>query len=338
MANLRGAAKEIAAGNLDLSSRTESQASSLQETAAAMEQINSTVRNSADSATQGAALAKDAADVARRSHEAVQAVAQTMGGIAESSTRIGEIIHVVEGVAFQTNILALNAAVEAARAGDAGRGFAVVAAEVRALAQRTAGAVREIKQLITESATRVALGNSRSSDAQARMDEVMVAVAKVNTVLEGLSHASNEQQTGVSQISEAVVHLDSITQQNAAMVEQLAAAARSLEGQVEAVDDSMRLFRLVKGERTASEIDAVDLRRSAKNLPAPIAAKAPAKAPPVSPVAKAPVSRDGTLKRPALAARTPASGKSPAVQTRRAATKAGPEKIAVAAEAQWEEF
>ena len=262
--SVRVAAQEIAAGNLDLSSRTESQASSLQETAASMEQINATVKQSAESAVQGASLAHDTAAVTRRSNEAVQAVVETMDGIAQSSNRIKDIIQVVEGVAFQTNILALNAAVEAARAGEAGRGFAVVASEVRALAKRTADAVREIKQLIAESSERVALGSSRSGDAQKRMDEAQQAVSKVNAVLDVISTAAIQQQAGVSQVNEAVTQLDSITQQNAAMVEELAATAQSLQGQVEAVNNSMRLFRLAPGELTVAEVDAVTLRREAK--------------------------------------------------------------------------
>ena len=262
--NVRHAAVEIASGNNDLSSRTESQASSLQQTAASMEEIHGTVQQSASAATRGASLARDTATIAQRSHAAVQAVARTMGEIADSSQRVGEIIHVIEGVAFQTNILALNAAVEAARAGDAGRGFAVVAAEVRALAQRTSEAAREIKQLIVESAERVAQGNLRSGEASERMGEALQAVDKVNAVLDQISAASGEQQVGIGQVNEAVSQMDSITQQNAAMVEELAAAAQSLHHQVEAVSNSMRLFRLVPGEATVAEVDAVALRKAAK--------------------------------------------------------------------------
>lgn len=266
--NVHGASQEIAAGNHELSARTESQAASLQQAAASMEQINSTVKQSSASATQGAALAHEMAGVARRSHEAVQGVAQTMQHITESSRKIGEIIHVIEGVAFQTNILALNAAVEAARAGEAGRGFAVVASEVRALAQRTAGAAREIRGLITESTERVATGNQRSNEAHERMSEALRAVGNVSTALDEISTASGEQQQGISQINEAVAHLDSITQQNAAMVEELAAAAQSLQGQVEAVRNSMRMFRLAPGEPTIAEVDAVGLRKQARHTAA----------------------------------------------------------------------
>lgn len=185
-----------------------------------MEQINGTVQNSAMSASQGAQLAHETSVITRRSNEAVQAVAQTMEGIADSSRRIGDIIRLIEGVAFQTNILALNAAVEAARAGEAGRGFAVVASEVRSLAQRAAEAAKEIKQLIVESGERVQTGKSTTEEARSRMNEVLSSVTKVGMVLDEISSTASEQKIGVSQVNEAVAHMDSITQQNAAMVEE----------------------------------------------------------------------------------------------------------------------
>jgi len=264
---LGSAASEISSGNDNLSERTESQASSLQLTAASMEQINGTVQLSAESAQRGARLAEETTQIASRSNEAVQAVARTMTEIADSSRRVQDIIQLVEGVAFQTNILALNAAVEAARAGDAGRGFAVVASEVRALAGRSSAAAKEIKQLISESGERVTQGAARTSDATTRMLEASQAVEKVKTVLGEISNAAAEQQSGIASINGAVTHMDSITQQNSALVEELAAAAKSLTSQVDSVRNSMRLFRLVSGEATVAQMDAVAMRREARLLP-----------------------------------------------------------------------
>jgi aerotaxis receptor len=264
--NLSNAMREIADGNQDLSARTESQASSLQQTAASMEQINGSVVHSSDGATRGAGLARATAEVTERSNDAVLAVANTMQGIADSSKRISEIIHLIEGVAFQTNILALNAAVEAARAGEQGRGFAVVAAEVRSLAHRTADAAKEIKQLITDSAARVSAGSTQTAAARDRMAEAMAAVTKTRAVLDEISASATQQKTGISQINEAVAQMDSLTQQNAAMVEELAAAAKSVQSQVEGASSSMRLFRLTNGEKTLSQVDAVALRRVHKLL------------------------------------------------------------------------
>jgi aerotaxis receptor len=262
--NVRGAVAEIAAGNQDLSSRTEAQAASLEQTAASMEQINGTVRQSAASATQGARLAAQTTEVAQRSHEGVLGVVQAMDGINESAARVGDIIHVIESVAFQTNILALNAAVEAARAGEAGRGFAVVAAEVRTLAHRTTESARQIKQLIAESTERAAAGARLTQEAQERMREALQSVDSVNAVLGEISTAATEQQSGVAQVNEAVTHMDGVTQQNAAMVEQMSAATQSLNAQIQQIVGVMRLLRLRPGEATAADVDAAALRREAK--------------------------------------------------------------------------
>ena len=263
--NLRGAVAEIASGNQHLSSRTEAQAGSLERTAGSMAQITASIEHSASASQQGADMAQQAAEVARHSHEAVQNVVQAMGAISDSSRRIGDIIHVVEGVAFQTNILALNAAVEAARAGEAGRGFAVVASEVRSLAQRSASAAQEIRQLIQESAERVDAGSLHTRQAQERMEQVVHSVGHVSGVLGEVSAAARRQQEGVELVNQAVTDMEGITQQNAAMVEELSAAAQALNGQVDYVSNALRLFRQEEGEPSLAETDAVELRRAAKS-------------------------------------------------------------------------
>ncbi|PVX85613.1 methyl-accepting chemotaxis protein [Paraburkholderia unamae] len=260
------AIKEIAAGNSDLSARTESQASNLEQTAASMDQISGTVQQSAEAAERGASLARDTSRVTLQGNEAVEAVAETMEGIAGSSRQVSEIAQMIEGIAFQTNILALNAAVEAARAGEAGKGFAVVASEVRALAQRTSEATKEIKSVLADSVNRIMLGRDRTGDARERMKDVLGAVEKVSTALDEISVASTEQRTGVSQIGAAVTQMDALTQQNAAMVEELAAAAETLQERAAEVSSSMRLFRLERGEFSLSQIDAVTQRREAKRI------------------------------------------------------------------------
>jgi len=261
MAQVRGATHEIASGNQHLSERTEAQASNLQQTAASVEQITGTVKNSATMAEDGARLAAQTAEVAERSSQAVADVVASMAGIEDASRRIADIVQTIEGIAFQTNILALNAAIEAARAGDAGRGFAVVAGEVRALAQRSGDAAREIRGLIAESARRVDAGHVQTANADARMNEALAAARSVSALLARIGHSAREQETGVSQINEAVTHLDGITQQHAAMVEELAATAQSLDGQVLEVLGAMGLFRLREQDHTVAEGDAVALRR-----------------------------------------------------------------------------
>ncbi len=249
--SMRLGAQEIAQGNLDLSARTESQASSLEQTAAAMEEITGTVRQSADAARQATGLAAQASAAADRSHDAVDSVGQTMRDIEADSTRIGEITQVIDSIAFQTNILALNASVEAARAGEQGRGFAVVAGEVRALAQRSAQAAREIKGLIDQSAHRVEQGQQRTQAARATMAEVVEGVRRVSAIVGEISHASQEQLAGISEVNTAVGQLDTITQDNAALVEQVAAAAQGLTRTAGAVTEAVQVFRLEAGVSSA---------------------------------------------------------------------------------------
>jgi len=260
--HMRDATKEIASGNLDLSSRTEAQAANLEQTAASMEEITSTVRNATTAANEAARLAARASVVTQEGSEAMAAVTQTMHTITDSSRRIAEIIGVIDGIAFQTNILALNAAVEAARAGEQGRGFAVVASEVRALAGRTTQAAREIKQLISESTAKVEAGNRLTEDAQKTMDGALSTVREVTQVIDGISHGATEQLSGISQVNQAVAQIDGITQQNAALVEQIAAAASQLQTQAVSVSEAVQIFKL-DGNHSVMP-DAVALRRLAK--------------------------------------------------------------------------
>jgi aerotaxis receptor len=261
---VRHAVHEISAGNIDLSSRTESQASSLQQTAASMEELNGTTRQSAVSASQGADLARQMKAVAETGQRTVHDVAGCMQTINASSQRIAQIIHTVEAVAFQTNLLALNAAVEAARAGDAGRGFAVVAGEVRQLAGRAADAAQQIRQITAEAGERIQEGNQRTAEATRRIDEVLQAVNQVTTVLDEIATAAHQQQTGISQISEAVTQMDNITQQNAAMVEELAATSSNVDNRMAAVMDTMRLLRLRSQDGSVAQRDAVAMRKAAR--------------------------------------------------------------------------
>ncbi|KMY86565.1 Methyl-accepting chemotaxis protein I (serine chemoreceptor protein) [Candidatus Paraburkholderia calva] len=238
------ATSEIAAGNTDLSSRTEEQAASLQETAASMEQLTVTVRQNAESAKQGNELASDASKVAVLSGEVVGRVVSTMREISDSSGRVADIIGTIEGIAFQTNILALNAAVEAARVGEQGRGFAVVAGEVRVLAQRSATAAKEIKELIDDSVVRVQAGTTQVNEAGRTIEEVVSAVRRVSSLMTEIAVASHEQQQGIEQVNQAVTQMDEVTQQNVALVEQAAAAAGALHDQTQRLVERVSVFRV----------------------------------------------------------------------------------------------
>lgn len=247
-------AGEIANGNLDLSSRTEEQASSLEETASAMEELTSTVKQNADNARQANQLAVSASSVAVQGGQVVDQVISTMGTITESSKRISDIIGVIDGIAFQTNILALNAAVEAARAGEQGRGFAVVASEVRNLAQRSANAAKEIKGLITDSVESVEAGSKLVAQAGATISEVVESVRRVTDIVSEISAASAEQSTGIEQINQAVVQMDEVTQQNAALVEEAAAASQAMQDQSNKLEQLVSVFKVNGGQaRTVTE-------------------------------------------------------------------------------------
>ncbi|MGQ7882845.1 methyl-accepting chemotaxis protein, partial [Burkholderia pseudomallei] len=237
-------AREISSGNADLSARTESQAASLQETASSMEQLTGTVRQNAENARQASQLAVNASDIATQGGEVVGQVVTTMQDIATSSSKVADIIGTIEGIAFQTNILALNAAVEAARAGEQGRGFAVVAGEVRSLAQRSATAAKEIEQLIGDSAHKVQSGSALVERAGATMAEIVQAVRRVTDIMGEISAASEEQSTGIVQVNRAVSQMDAVTQQNAALVEQAAAAAASLEDQTRQMKQIVSAWRI----------------------------------------------------------------------------------------------
>ncbi|WDZ97542.1 methyl-accepting chemotaxis protein [Herbaspirillum sp. WKF16] len=250
------ASSEIASGNLDLSGRTEQQAGSLEETASAMEELTSTVKQNADNARQANQLAESASEVAIQGGSVVGQVVQTMEGITESSRKIADIIGVIDGIAFQTNILALNAAVEAARAGEQGRGFAVVASEVRSLAQRSASAAKEIKSLIDDSVAKVDTGSKLVEQAGATMDEVVASVKRVTDIVGEISSASQEQSSGIAEVGRAITQMDEGTQQNAALVEQAAAAAQSLQDQAATLASLVSRFHVDAGQARAVQAPA----------------------------------------------------------------------------------
>jgi aerotaxis receptor len=251
---IRVGTHEIASGNLDLSGRTESQASSLEETASSMEQFASTVKQNADNATQANQLALSASGVAGKGGIAVAQVGVTMREINESANKIADIVGLIDSIAFQTNILALNAAVEAARAGEQGKGFAVVAGEVRHLAQRSAGAAKEIKELIGNSVDKVEAGNRLVDDATRTMHEIVDSVRRVTDIMGEISVASHEQSQGINQVNQAISQMDEVTQQNAALVEQAASASSALQDQAENLARSVSVFRFSRGAGRAVKV------------------------------------------------------------------------------------
>jgi methyl-accepting chemotaxis protein I, serine sensor receptor len=266
------ATREIAAGNIDLSSRTEEQATALQQTASSMEQLTGTVKQNADNARQASTLAANASEIANKGNSVVNQVVGTMGDINESSAKIAEIITIIEGIAFQTNILALNAAVEAARAGEEGRGFAVVAGEVRSLAQRSSAAAKEIKGLIDTSVERVQAGSALVDEAGRTMTEIIGAVQRVTDIMGEIAAASQEQSGGIDQVARAVTQMDEVTQQNAALVEQAAAAAQSLEDQAGRLREAVAVFSLddAPGAAAAQQPVRAAVRAASPVVPAPV--------------------------------------------------------------------
>jgi len=293
------ASSQIAAGNLDLSSRTEEQASSLEETASSMEELTSTVKQNADNARQANSLAMSASDVARKGGAVVAEVVGTMSAINESSRKIVDIISVIDGIAFQTNILALNAAVEAARAGEQGRGFAVVASEVRNLAQRSAAAAKEIKTLIGDSVEKVDVGAKLVDQAGATMNEIVESVKRVTDIMGEITAASQEQTAGIEQINTAITQMDEVTQQNAALVEEAAAAAESLQDQAANLSQVVSVFKVGNAQAFAP-VPAATIRLKEKTAlaqrikkPASVGGVKKAPQPSAPPKIAAPVAANG---------------------------------------------
>jgi methyl-accepting chemotaxis protein len=304
-ANIETACAEIASGNHDLSARTEQTASNLQRTASSMDELTSTVKQSADNARQANQLAMSASSVAIKGGEVVAQVVSTMKGINESSRKISDIISVIDGIAFQTNILALNAAVEAARAGEQGRGFAVVASEVRSLAGRSAEAAKEIKSLINASVERVEHGSTLVDQAGTTMTEVVSSIRRVTDIMGEISAASNEQATGVSEVGDAVTQMDQATQQNAALVEEMAAAASSLNSQAQDLVQTVSVFN-ASGAQTAPRVQQrAPVRTMAPQRLAP--ARPPVSALPALRVAPKPAAPKARPGEPKLAQPAPAS-------------------------------
>ncbi|VXB99127.1 methyl-accepting chemotaxis protein II [Burkholderia sp. 8Y] len=289
--SIASATQQIAAGNTDLSSRTEEQASALQETASSMEELTSTVRQNADNARQASTLAANASEIAGKGSAVVTQVVDTMGDISRSSAKIADIITIIEGIAFQTNILALNAAVEAARAGEEGRGFAVVAGEVRNLAQRSSTAAKEIKELIDNSVARVQSGTTLVDEAGRTMNEIIGAVQRVTDIMGEIAAASAEQTSGIEQVSRAVTQMDEVTQQNAALVEEAAAAAQSLEDQAARLRQAVAVFQVTEGAALAASPVAAT-RATVSSKPKHVAQPT---ARPVARVAPAPAAKPAAL-------------------------------------------
>ena len=300
--SVANASAEIAQGNNDLSARTEQQASALEETAASMEELNSAVKQNADNASQANQLAMNASTVAVQGGEVVGQVVQTMKGINDSSRKIADIISVIDGIAFQTNILALNAAVEAARAGEQGRGFAVVASEVRSLAGRSAEAAKEIKTLIGDSVSRVEQGTALVDRAGSTMTEVVTSIRRVTDIMAEISAASHEQSAGVSQVGEAITQMDQVTQQNAALVEEMAAAASSLKSQAGELVQTVAVFKLSaeQGSGRPAPPMAAPAKTAVRSSKPSLAFKGPERRADAAPVAKAPAAKP-LASRPAAA-------------------------------------